>query len=167
MLVCVWFAAAALAPTAHGESRSAPVVVELRAGMGLSTGGPAQMTSTLRSPLTLAAGARFAVSEAPAASAYARLFAELMGRSAAGGAAGLSLTLPTLPMHVAGGVAAVVVPYTAWGPAVAVGGCFPVAGRLRVCGDAELTLYIGGTDIPDDSAVTQIQLVGGVQFDAM
>ena len=144
-----------------------PFELELRAGWGLSTGGGAGMSTTRRSPLTVAAGVAFAVRTHPATAAYARLVAEALDRSAIGAAAGLRVQPGAGPLRLGGGVSTLLFPYTALGAATSAGGCGRVGRGLAVCGDLEATFYVAGSDIPDGRTVVQVQLVAGVVFDAM
>jgi hypothetical protein len=116
-------------------------------------------------PLTITAIASVRTSYEPPLAVYGGLVAELLGKTSAGAVAGIRLQSGRLRVS-AGGVA-IVAPSTLWGPSIAGGVC--TNGAIRLCGDAQLTVFLGGADAHDDNGrwvITHAQLVGAVVIDA-
>jgi len=116
-------------------------------------------------PLTIAAIATVPTNVEPPLAAFGGLVIEALDRTAAGATAGMRLS-PGETFRFSLGGTWIASPYTLWGANVSGGACKRLGTGVSVCADVQLTTYIAGTDLPDHRAVTQIQLVGGVRFDA-
>jgi hypothetical protein len=139
---------------------------ELRVGYGIAVGGGQGMTTTRATPLTLAALGSIAINEEPRVSAYGGLVVETLDRSAAGVMAGVRLAPAGSPFRLAAAGTWMVAPYTLWGAIASAGACKHVGAGWSACGDLQLTAYVAGTDLPAGDAVTQVQGVLGMVFDA-
>lgn len=138
---------------------------EVRAGYGVSMSSSSGMLGARTSPLTLGANVAVATRVDPPLSVVGGLFVEALDRTSVGVNAGLRLTVAD-SLRLTGGVATVVAPYTLWGATLAAGTCLRTSAKMSLCGDVELTSYLAGNDLPEDGAVTQVQLIGAVRFDA-
>jgi hypothetical protein len=141
--------------------------VELHAGYGLAVAGSGAAMSRRTTPLTITALAAFAIDADPPLAAYGGLVVETLDRSAAGVAFGVELSPPGSRLHLAGGGIAMLAPYTLWGATVSGGACARATRAIAACGDLQLTAFLAGSDLGDGRAVTQVQLVGGLVFDAL
>jgi hypothetical protein len=138
---------------------------ELRAGYGVAVGGGAGMASLRGSPITLELTGAIAVREEPHLYGFGGLVVETGDRSAAGLVGGVRLDPRFAGLRLSGGMQYIATPYTVWGPLAAIGACGRVGKALRLCGDVQATIYVGGSDLPDDKATSQFQLVLGVAID--
>jgi hypothetical protein len=141
--------------------------LELHAGYGLTFGGIASQVRWRSTPLTLTAIAAIAVIDDPAIAGYGGLVVETLDRNAAGAVFGVELHPRGSRLHFAGGGVYVVAPYTLWGATASTGACFHAVPAVALCGDVQLTAFVAGSDLPDGTAATQIQLVLGMVFDAL
>jgi hypothetical protein len=139
---------------------------ELHLGYGLAMSGSGTQMSRRPTPLTIAAIAAFAFNDDPPLSGYGGLVVETLDRNAVGSVFGVKLTPHGSRLHVTAGGAWIAEPYTLWGATASAGACAHASHTLGVCGDVQLTSYFAGTDLADGHAVTQVQLVLGVVFDA-
>lgn len=138
---------------------------EVRLGGGVSLSSAQGQMGMRRSPLTIAATAAIAVQDVPPLAVVGGLYIETLDRTAAGVTAALRLT-PGSHMRLAIGTTVLVAPYTLYGATGSVGACLRASTGLAFCGDLEFTTFIAGSDLAEGHAVTQVQLVGGVRFDA-
>lgn len=138
---------------------------EVRTGYGIAASSSAGQMGVRLAPLTIAATAAVAVRDDPPLSVVGGLFVETIDRTAVGATGGLRLS-PDDQLRLAIGGTFVAAPYTLWGPTGSVGMCVRTKPGFSLCGDLELTAYLGGTDLADGHAVTQLQLVLGARFDA-
>jgi hypothetical protein len=150
---------------AHAEEEPPIIAVEARVGYGMAFGGGAGSSVERWSPVTISALVDHAVVTEPWTSLFAGVAVEGHGRGAAGGIVGLRVR-PAGRVRVAGGAIGLLVPATLFGPLASVGMCFPVASALHVCADLEGSLFVAGSDLPDDRIAAQAQLVAGIAFDA-
>jgi hypothetical protein len=67
-------------------------------------------------------------------------------------------------LRLGAGMTYIASPYTLWGPTFSIGACRG-AHPLGLCADLQASIYVGGSDLPDDKATTQIQLVLGIAID--
>lgn len=141
--------------------------VELHAGYGIAVGGNGDQMSRRPTPLTLSALIAIAVNDAPPLSGYGGLVVETLDRNAAGAAFGVEFHPRGTKLHLAGGGEYIAAPYTLWGATASAGACFHTGRTAALCGDVQLTAFIGGSDLPDGVATTQVQLVVGMVFDAL
>jgi hypothetical protein len=139
---------------------------EIQAAYGLSVGGSGEAMSRRPTPLTINAIAAIAFSEDPPLSIYGGLTAETLDRNAAGIVTGLELNPYDSVLHVAGGVTALVTPYTLWGATISGGVCGHLTRSFGLCLDLVLTAFLGGSDLPEGRTVSQGQLALGLMFDA-
>jgi hypothetical protein len=137
---------------------------EVRLGYGVAVAGRGEMMSRTTSPLTVTAIAAVRTSYEPPLSAYGGLVVETLDRTTAGGVAGVRLDLGSLRL-AAGGIA-IVAPETLWGGTASGGACMRASAKSRLCGDLQLTAFIGGDDLAEGQVVTHVQLVGAVVIDA-
>lgn len=137
---------------------------EVRLGYGVALAERGEMTTRRATPLTVAAIAGVRTSYEPPLSAYGGLIAETLDRTSVGGLAGVRLEGERFRAS-AGGVA-IVAPRTLYGPMVTGGACTRAASSLRLCGDLQLTAYLGGTDLVDGHVVTHVQLAIAMVIDA-
>jgi hypothetical protein len=160
--------AAVAAAGARSEVRAQPLwQAEVRAGYGLAVGGRGTQMSRRATPLTLAAIAAYAFSAAPPLAGYGGLLIETLDRNAVGATFGVQLTPTGSRLRLSAGGATLVAPYTLWGATASAGACMRATARTAICGDAQLTAYVAGSDLADDHTVTQGQLVVGLVFDAL
>jgi hypothetical protein len=152
-----------------GDEESDPplTTLEARVGYGVAFGGGAGTSIERLSPLTFTALVDHAVVVDPWTSIFGGVVAEGYGRGAAGVLAGARVRPGRGRLRIAGGAEVILVPSTLAGPLASVGVCLPVAGVLSLCIDAEATLFVAGTDLPDERIAGQAQLVLGVAFDAL
>jgi hypothetical protein len=141
-------------------------VLEARVGYGIAFGGGSGSSSQRLSPITLTALIDHAVVVEPWTSLFAGVVAEGYGRGSAGVLAGARVRPGRGRMRLAGGAQALLVPSSLFGPLASVGGCLHVTGSFHLCADIEATLFVAGTDLPDDRVAGQGQLVLGMAFDA-
>ena len=141
-------------------------IVEARVGYGIAFGGGSGSSSQRLSPITLTALIDHAVVVEPWTSLFAGVVAEGYGRGSAGVLAGARVRPGRGRMRLAGGAQALLVPASLFGPLASVGGCLHVTGSLHLCADIEATLFVAGSDLPDDRIAGQGQLVLGMAFDA-
>ncbi|HTE55987.1 MAG TPA: hypothetical protein VK698_34275 [Kofleriaceae bacterium] len=142
------------------------IALEGRIGYGMAFGGGAGVSVERWSPVTFSALVDHAVVTDPWTSVFVGVAVEGHGRGAAGAIAGLRVRPTSSQLRLAGGGALMVFPATAFGPLASVGTCIAMATALDVCGDLEATVFVVGSDIPDERIAGQIQLVIGVGFDA-
>ncbi len=138
---------------------------EVRLGGGVSLSSAQGQMGMRRSPLTIAATAAIAVHDVPPLAVVGGLYLETLDRTAAGATAALRLT-PGAHMRLAIGATLLVAPYSLYGATGSVGACQRASAGLAFCGDLEITTFIAGSDLAEDHAVTQVQLIGAVRFDA-
>ena len=162
-LPLVWTLLVVVAAPAVTRAEPALASAELRLSYGLASGGGAGRATVRASPLVIAVGGAIAIRDQPRTSAYASVVIETLDRTGAGGEAGLMLTASERFRLRAGGIA-IVRPYTLWGGALGASTCLPMAG-VRACGDLAVDLFVGGTDLPDKTAVVQLMLGFGVVID--
>jgi hypothetical protein len=141
--------------------------LELHAGYGLTLGGSGTQSRWRTTPLTVTAIAAVAVVDDPALAGYGGLVVETFDRNAAGAVFGVELHPHGSRLHLAGGGTYMVAPYTLWGATASGGACFHTAPVVALCGDLQLTAFVGGSDLPDGVTATQVQLVLGMVFDAL
>lgn len=155
-------------PAAAAPPPPDPLVsVEVRAGLGVETGGASGATSVRRSPVLVSARAAVAINAEPATAAYGGILAETGDRASVGAVAGV-LLLPHRPnLRLAAGVMWLMRPYSLWGATTAVGRCITPSRGFRLCGDVEAAFLVGGSDLPAGHSAIEWQLVLGVGFDAM
>ncbi|MCE9573216.1 MAG: hypothetical protein K8W52_08670 [Deltaproteobacteria bacterium] len=155
-------------PLAAAPPPTDPLVsVEVRAGLGVETGGASGATSVRRSPILVSARAAFAINAEPATASYVGVLAETGDRASVGAVAGM-LLMPHRPnVRVAAGVMWLMRPYSLWGATASVGRCLTPSRGFRVCGDAEALFLVGGSDLPSGHTAIEWQFVLGVGFDAM
>lgn len=151
---------------ADGDADPPIIAVEARVGYGMAFGGGAGSSVERWSPVTFTALVDHAVVAEPWTSLFAGVAAEGHGRGAAGGLVGARVRPAGGPVRVAGGAIGMLVPATLFGPLASVGMCFPILASFNVCADAEATLFVAGSDLPEDRIAAQAQLVVGVGFDA-
>ena len=142
------------------------IAVEGRVGYGMAFGGGAGVSVERWSPVTLSGLVETAVWSYPWASIFGGVAVEGHGRGAAGAIGGLRLRPTRGQLRLSGGLAAMFFPETAFGPMASGGTCWGL-GAMNLCGDVEATMYVIGSDIPDQRVAGQIQLVVGVGFDAL
>ncbi len=142
------------------------IAVEGRVGYGMAFGGGAGVSVERWSPVTLSGLVETAVWSDPWASIFGGVAVEGHGRGAAGAIGGLRLRPTRGQLRLSGGLAAMFFPETAFGPMASGGTCWGL-GAMNLCGDVEATMYVIGSDIPDQRVAGQIQLVVGVGFDAL
>jgi len=138
---------------------------ELRLGYGVAVGGNQGMTTTRSSPLTIAAMASYAIEQDPPLSLYGGATLETLDRTSVGTVFGVKLT-PDSPLRVSAGGAWVFAPTTLWGATASVGACTRVARSVKACADVQIAAYFAGTDLPEGSAMTVVQLAMGLVIDA-
>jgi hypothetical protein len=143
------------------------IALEGRVGYGMAFGGGAGVSVERWSPITLSALVETAVWSDPWASIFAGVAVEGHGRGAAGAIGGLRVRPTRGQLRLSGGLAAMFFPETAFGPVASGGTCLPFGAAVNLCGDVEATMYVIGSDIPDQRVAGQIQLVVGVGFDAL
>jgi hypothetical protein len=136
---------------------------ELRAGYGVATGGSG-MTTTRKTPLTITALTHIAVNEDPPLAGYGGVTVETLDRNSVGAVFGVKLAVGE-HIRLAGGGTYIIAPYDLWGATASGGACTRAATTLSVCGDLQLTSYFAGSDLANNHAVTQIQLVLGMVLD--
>lgn len=141
---------------------------EVSLGYGVEMSGDGGMTTTRKTPLTIAATAAIAVRDEPRLLAFGGLVAETIEKNAVGATAGVRLEPmieTAMKIRVGGGATYLFAPYTMWGATGSVGAC--KRGKLALCGDLALTAYFAGSDLAPGRTVTEVQAVIGVAFDAM
>lgn len=146
-------------------ARAEPLATaELRLGYGLASGGGAGRAAVRSTPLVLAAGGALAVIEEPHVAGYADIVIETLDRTGAGVEGGF-LATPSDRLRLRGGVVAIVRPYTLWGVTFGSATCGR-RGAVRMCVELDADVFVGGTDLPDKSAVFQVLAGFGVVIDA-
>ena len=160
----LWLALAVLAPRAAAAD---PLwETELRAGFGVAMSGSGTQMSTRPTPLTVAAIVSWAFNAEPPLWGYGGLAVETFDRNAAGTVFGVTLKPGGGPLRLSGGGSVMIAPYTMWGATASLGACVHATQRFGLCGDAQLTAYVAGSDLPDGRTVTQAEIVVGLVFDA-
>jgi hypothetical protein len=159
---------AAPARARAGQTSDPPITsVEARVGYGLAFGGGSGTSSQRASGMTFTALIDQAVVEEPWTSVFGGVVAEGYGRGSAGVIVGGRVRPARGRLRIAGGMEALFVPRTLYGPLASVGTCLQVGGALGVCLDLDATLFIGGSDLPDERIAGQVQLVLGIAFDVL
>jgi hypothetical protein len=138
---------------------------ELRIGYGVALAGRGEMTSARATPLTLAAIVAVRTTAQPPLAGYGGVVVETLDRTSVGATAGIRLAPEGGRWRLAAGGVAVVAPATLWGPSAAGGVCTHAA-SLLLCGDLQLTAFLGGSDLAEGQVVTHLQVVGAMVFDA-
>lgn len=159
--------AAWIAPASASPADESLWQLEVRAGYGLALGGSGEAMSRRLTPLTLSADIAVAVMDEPRLAGYGGLVVETLDRNAAGAVFGVELHPHHSRLHLAGGGTWLVAPYTLYGPTATAGACFHASPGIGVCTDLQITAFIGGSDLPDGTTVTQAQLALGLVFDAL
>jgi hypothetical protein len=151
-----------------GDSDSDPPLtsLEARVGYGLAFGGGSGTSSQRPSGVTITALVDHAVVVEPWTSIFGGVVAEGYGRGSAGMVVGARVRPARGRIRIAGGGVALLVPASLYGPLASVGGCLPVESSLHLCVDVEATLFVAGTDLPEERIAGQAQLVLGIAFDA-
>lgn len=139
---------------------------EVRFGYGLALAKRGEMSTRRATPLTITAIGSVRTSYEPPLSVYGGLVVETIDRTSAGGVAGVRLQPDGGTWRLAVGGVAIVAPQTLFGPSASGGLCMKSSKSTRLCGDAQLTVYIGGDDLAEGQVVTHVQLVGSVVVDA-
>lgn len=116
--------------------------------------------------MTITALVDHAVVVEPWTSIFGGVVAEGYGRGSAGVMVGARVRPARGRLRIAGGVEALLVPASLYGPLASVGGCLPIDSFLNLCVDVEATLFVAGSDLPDGRIAGQAQLVLGIAFDA-
>lgn len=164
MSAYLWLALAAFGATAAAAD---PLwQTELRAGYGVAVSGSGPEMSARPTPLTLAAIVSYAFNDEPPLWGYGGLAVEMLDRNAAGTVFGVTLVPRGSRLRFSGGGSVLIAPYTLWGATASIGACVHATRRFGLCGDAQLTAYVAGSDLPDGRTVTQAQFVVGLVFDA-
>lgn len=140
--------------------------LEARVGYGVAFGGGPGGSVERWSPMTFTALVDHALVVEPWTSIFGGVAVEGHGRGAAGAVLGARVRPGRGRIRIAGGGVAMLIPATLFGPLASVGACLPMAGALHLCADIEATLFVAGTDLPEDRIAGQTQLVLGVGFDA-
>lgn len=158
------FVTLGVAHVAHAEPQSM-WDAELRLGYGVAVGGNQGMTTARTSPLTIAAIGAYAFEQDPPLSVYGGATVETLDRTSIGTVFGVKLT-PDSPLRVSAGGAWVFAPTTLWGATASIGACKRVARSVKGCADLQVATYFAGTDLPEGSALTVVQLAMGLVIDA-
>ncbi|HMG57617.1 MAG TPA: hypothetical protein VK601_29155 [Kofleriaceae bacterium] len=169
MLVCASGAALVTfaAPPAIGSPADESLwKAEIQAGYGIAGGGSGTAMSQRPTALTITATAAIAFADDPPLAAYGGLVAETLDRNAAGAVAGIELRPHGSRFHLAGGATVLATPYTLWGATVSAGVCLHATRAVGLCGDLQVTAFLGGSDLPEGRTVSQAQLAIGLVVDA-
>lgn len=140
---------------------------EARLGYGVAVGGSAARMSTRSSPLSIAAIASLEFDDEPPLYGYGGLIVETLDRNEAGATGGIRFQPRDSRLRLAGGGVWMVAPSSLFGATASGGVCGRWKPLIGVCGDLQLTAYFAGSDLADGRAVTELQLVVGMVFDAM
>lgn len=151
---------------ARADSGPPLLSLEARAGYGLAFGGGAGGSVQRLSPLTWTFLVDYAIIDEPWVSTFGGVVAEGNGHGSAGAVIGARVRPGRGRLRVAGGAEALLFPSTLFGPLASVGMCVPIIHLMNVCADAEATLFVAGSDLPDQRIAGQAQLVVGIAFDA-
>lgn len=151
---------------ASAEEDPALTSVEARFGYGLAFGGGAGGSIQRLSPLTIAMVVDHAVVAEPWTSMFAGVIAEGNGQGAAGIIVGGRVRPGRGRLRISGGAEGLLFPSTLFGPLASVGTCLSIRDIWNFCGDVQATLFVAGSDLPDQRIAGQAQLVLGIGFDA-
>ena len=167
-LICVIVQIAlGMASPASAAPDSLPLwQAEVRAGYGLAMGGSGIRMSRRATPLSLAAIGAFAFNEEPLLYGYGGLIVETLDRNAAGAVFGVRFSPKDSRLRLSGGGTWMVAPSMLFGATASAGACVRWKPRIGLCGDVQLTAFFAGGDLADGRAITQVQLVVGMVFDA-
>jgi hypothetical protein len=141
-----------------------PIELEVRVAGGLAAGGGAGRSSVHGAPLVITAGGAIPIRAQPWTLGYANLVIETLDRTGAGGEAGLRVVVSGMRLHAGG--KSIMKPYTLHGVTFGVGRCLGLGG-VKPCATLAADVFVAGTDLPDQGAVTQLLAGVGLVFDAL
>lgn len=165
MLGAIVVVLSSLSATASADPL-ALVAVEGRMGAGIAMGGGQGGSTLKRAPFRAGALLERAILDMPWTSVTAGLIVETGDRMSVAGQVGLRVATET-GVRVGAHLTGLIEPFSLYGGGASLGRCVRTLERTSLCLDVELSVFVAGSDLPDQRVAGQLQVVIGARFDVL